>query len=32
MLVIADGPVSLALDAHARKLYYATQGILLYKN
>ena len=32
MLAIANGLVSLVLDAHARKTFYATQGILLYKN
>ena len=32
MLAIAYGLVSLALAAHAPKIFYATQGILLCKN
>ena len=32
MLAIAGCPVSIMSAAHAHKLFYATQGILLCKN
>ena len=32
MLAVANAQVSLALAAHTHRIFYATQGTVLYKN
>ena len=32
MLTVANSPVSLMLNTHAARVFYATQGILMCKN